>query len=280
MTPEQFETEGRGDAWVQRGRLMVRPQGQTYSPNYPKQPTPGDGRLTQLGNWAVDSPNYPKQPTAKAGDRVVGRPNGEGVECNTNDCWRLQPQPISVNGLRSVNGQPQPISGSTVLRLLGVSASLCLTAVDGGAISPSNLTVDLCATSATTQEFVTTTQEFVTNHNSGIRHDQPHGGHGCKSHSCKSHGCKPHSCKPHGCKCGRHSGGHQACPIGAVRDCCRCELSRLSCGTPNMQPVAGGTPSLGVWGEWTALRHVVQFTVLACGRAVADVVANETSLKL
>ena len=140
MTPEQFETEGRGDAWVQRGRLMVRPQGQTYSPN------------------------YPKQPTAKAGDRVVGRPNGEGVECNTNDCWRLQPQPISVNGLRSVNGQPQPISGSTVLRLLGVSASLCLTAVDGGAISPSNLTVDLCATSATTQEFVTsaTTQEFVT----------------------------------------------------------------------------------------------------------------------
>ena len=162
MTPEQFETEGRGDAWVQRGRLMVRPQGQTYSPNYPKQPTPGDGRLTQLGNWAVDSPNYPKQPTAKAGDRVVGRPNGEGVECNTNDCWRLQPQPISVNGLRSVNGQPQPISGSTVLRLLGVSASLCLTAVDGGAISPSNLTVDLCATSATTQEFVTTNQEFVT----------------------------------------------------------------------------------------------------------------------
>ena len=150
---------------------MVRPQGQTYSPNYPKQPTPGDGRLTQLGNWAVDSPNYPKQPTAKAGDRVVGRPNGEGVECNTNDCWRLQPQPISVNGLRSVNGQPQPISGSTVLRLLGVSASLCLTAVDGGAISPSNLTVDLCATSATTQEFVTTTQEFVTT-NSGIRHDQ------------------------------------------------------------------------------------------------------------
>ena len=162
MTPEQFETEGRGDAWVQRGRLMVRPQGQTYSPNYPKQPTPGDGRLTQLGNWAVDSPNYPKQPTAKAGDRVVGRPNGEGVECNTNDCWRLQPQPISVNGLRSVNGQPQPISGSTVLRLLGVSASLCLTAVDGGAISPSNLTVDLCATSATTQEFVTTNHTAAT----------------------------------------------------------------------------------------------------------------------
>ena len=138
MTPEQFETEGRGDAWVQRGRLMVRPQGQTYSPN------------------------YPKQPTAKAGDRVVGRPNGEGVECNTNDCWRLQPQPISVNGLRSVNGQPQPISGSTVLRLLGVSASLCLTAVDGGAISPSNLTVDLCATSATTQEFVTTNHTAAT----------------------------------------------------------------------------------------------------------------------
>ena len=124
MTPEQFETEGRGDAWVQEGRLMVRPQGQTYSPNYPKQPTP------------------------KAGDRVVGRPNGQGVECNTNDCWRLQ---------------PQPVSGYTVLRLLDVSASLCLTAVDGGAISPSNLTVDVCATtSAPTQEFVTTNHTAAT----------------------------------------------------------------------------------------------------------------------
>ena len=157
---------------------MVRPQGQTYSPNYPKQPTAKAGDRGRSQTYSPNypkqptslpaySPNYPKQPTAKAGDRVVGRPNGEGVECNTNDCWRLQPQPISVNGLRSVNGQPQPISGSTVLRLLGVSASLCLTAVDGGAISPSNLTVDLCATSATTQEFVTspsnlTTQEFVT----------------------------------------------------------------------------------------------------------------------
>ena len=31
----QFEEEGRGAAWVQGGRLQVRPKGQTYSPNYP-----------------------------------------------------------------------------------------------------------------------------------------------------------------------------------------------------------------------------------------------------
>ena len=32
----QFEAEGRGPDWVHDGRLMVRPKGQTYSPNFPQ----------------------------------------------------------------------------------------------------------------------------------------------------------------------------------------------------------------------------------------------------
>mmetsp|Transcript_45911 Transcript_45911/g.120372 ORF Transcript_45911/g.120372 Transcript_45911/m.120372 type:complete len:204 (+) Transcript_45911:845-1456(+) len=35
---DQFEAEGRGPDWVQHAQLMVRPNGQTYSPNYPQQP--------------------------------------------------------------------------------------------------------------------------------------------------------------------------------------------------------------------------------------------------
>ena len=37
----QFESEQRGKAWVQGGRLMVRPRGLTYGPNFPRQPPPG-----------------------------------------------------------------------------------------------------------------------------------------------------------------------------------------------------------------------------------------------
>ena len=32
---EQFEKEGRGPKWVEGGKLVVRTEGQTYSPNYP-----------------------------------------------------------------------------------------------------------------------------------------------------------------------------------------------------------------------------------------------------
>ena len=31
----QFEDEGRGPKWVRDGELMVRPQGETYGPNFP-----------------------------------------------------------------------------------------------------------------------------------------------------------------------------------------------------------------------------------------------------
>ena len=35
----QFEAEQRGDGWVKGGKLVVRPKGLTYGPNYPG-PTP------------------------------------------------------------------------------------------------------------------------------------------------------------------------------------------------------------------------------------------------
>eukprot|EP00463_Aulacantha_scolymantha_P005919 TRINITY_DN7373_c0_g1_i1.p1 TRINITY_DN7373_c0_g1~~TRINITY_DN7373_c0_g1_i1.p1 ORF type:complete len:90 (+),score=15.12 TRINITY_DN7373_c0_g1_i1:371-640(+) len=34
----QFEREQRGSNWVQDGKLVARPKGQTYGPNYPKGP--------------------------------------------------------------------------------------------------------------------------------------------------------------------------------------------------------------------------------------------------
>ena len=34
----QFESEQRGDGWVKGGKLVVRPKGLTYGPNYPAGP--------------------------------------------------------------------------------------------------------------------------------------------------------------------------------------------------------------------------------------------------
>ena len=39
----QFEQEGRGPKWVSDGKLMVRIQGQGYSPNYPGGIPPAQG---------------------------------------------------------------------------------------------------------------------------------------------------------------------------------------------------------------------------------------------
>ena len=121
----QFEAEGRGDKWVQGGTLMVREQGETYGPN------------------------YPKGPQAKAGDRIVMRANGGGVACHTNDCWRLEKQPTMP--LRTPGHRGDGGGDGTALRLLGVATSsergLCLTAPSSPTASDANLTVDVCSAS-------------------------------------------------------------------------------------------------------------------------------------
>ena len=130
---QQFEAEGRGDKWVQDGKLMVRPQGETYGPN------------------------YPKGPDAKAGDRIVMRHNGGGVTCHTNDCWRLEKQPAPDHG----GGDADDNSGNTLLRLLGVAGSvkggLCLTAPSSLAPSDMYLIVDACTASMGAQQRFSTT---------------------------------------------------------------------------------------------------------------------------
>ena len=44
----RVEAEARGPEWVQAGQLMVRPDGQTYGPNYPGKGGGGGGGASAL----------------------------------------------------------------------------------------------------------------------------------------------------------------------------------------------------------------------------------------
>lgn len=135
---EQFETEGRGEAWVKDGNLVKRTQNQAKGPNYP--------------GYHPPSPSPPPipPPSPSVGDMVLMHKRGTG-SCNTNDCWSLQ------------DAGPN----STSLQL--VDFPLCLALVND-----SSLEVQTCASSgeaAVLQWFTTknhtssaTTQAAVISH--------------------------------------------------------------------------------------------------------------------
>ena len=130
----QFEREGRGPEWVMEGKLVVREQGQTYGPNFPQAPPP------------------------RPGDRIVMRPNGGGVDCNTNDCWLL---------VDSASGTALKLIGTAtslpVSLCLSASAAAAAASASAGAAAASasaggaatNLTVDVCRAGAKEQLFAT-----------------------------------------------------------------------------------------------------------------------------
>ena len=96
----QFEREGRGPEWVMEGKLVVREQGQTYGPNFPQAPPP------------------------RPGDRIVMRPNGGGVDCNTNDCWLLVDS-ASGTALKLIGTADEPTGQPLPLRQRRRRCSLC-----------------------------------------------------------------------------------------------------------------------------------------------------------
>lgn len=135
----QFESEARGPKWVVDDKLVVRPTGQTYGPN------------------------FPQAPQAKPGDRIIVAPNEGGTDCRTNDCWQLGGVGHGRGSVQQGAYSVRIAANHTVLRLLGTSGSgLCLTARNVQA--DANLTIDACAP----PDSPLTAQFFATaNHSTG-----------------------------------------------------------------------------------------------------------------
>jgi len=148
----QFEREQRGVNWVQNGKLVARPKGQTYGPNYPKGPPPLVGSrllLKSSSNQLAPAQEWQCNRSGSVNGTIISLMANQSL-CITYSASSLSLEPCSAN---SIPEQIFTYSKAEIkMQVVHKSTGLCI-ATQTSKVG-SIVALEKCQSSASTQLWV------------------------------------------------------------------------------------------------------------------------------